>query len=107
MNCVSFKWTELKWFVIICILLTPARTSGQKQNVYHDKSPMSDIFIYSNVHDMTNSTVEIPEVGAQLPEWKATMHLYVWQYVPLWGNSCTSYLLTPHWLKLRVLSEEH
>ena len=43
------------------------------------------------VHDMTDSTMEIPEVGVlamdfpevgvQLPEWRVTVHVYVGQYL--------------------------
>ena len=31
-------------------------------------------FSYSELHDKTNSVTEIPEVGMQLPEWRATLH---------------------------------
>ena len=36
------------------------------------------------------------EVGEKLPEWRVTLHLYVWQQVRMWGNGCTRYLLTKH-----------
>ena len=31
---------------------------------------------YYNLCDMTDSIVEIPEVGMQLPEWRLTLHLH-------------------------------
>ena len=55
---------------------------------------------------MTNSVHEIPEVSVQLQEWHATLHLYVHQYVQVRENSCTCYLLTQHWVNLRILAEE-
>ena len=32
--------------------------------------------------------MEIPKDGAHLLEWHVTLHLYVQQYVQVWGNSC-------------------
>ena len=57
----------------------------------------------SDLHDLTNIVVEIPEVRVQLPEWHVTLGLYVQQYVQVWGNDCTSYHLTHHCH--RVLAE--
>ena len=34
------------------------------------------IFSYSNLLDMTNSIIEISEVGVQLSEWQVTQQLY-------------------------------
>ena len=34
---------------------------------------------------MTNSIIEIPEVGVQLPEQPVAQHLHVWQRVQVWG----------------------
>ena len=36
----------------------------------------------------------IRAVGEQLPMWRVTLHLYVRQYVEVWGNGCTRYFLT-------------
>ena len=38
---------------------------------------------------MTNTITEIPEGGVQLPERQVTLHLYIWQYVQVWGSDCT------------------
>ena len=32
---------------------------------------------WANLHDMTNSIIEISDVGMQLLEWLVTLHLYV------------------------------
>ena len=46
-----------------------------------------------------------PQVRMQIPEWQVTLHLYVWQFVQVWGNSCTCYLLTQHcWVNLKAFS---
>ena len=39
-------------------------------------------FSYNDRHDMTNSIIEIFQVGVQLPKWQVTLlHLYAGQYV--------------------------
>ena len=34
----------------------------------------------------------------QLPECRVTLRLYAWQVVQVYGNGCTRYLLTQHWV---------
>ena len=55
---------------------------------------------YSNIHEMTNSIIEIPEVRVQQQEWRVTLHLYVREYVQVWGDGCTRYFLTHHWVNV-------
>ena len=91
---------------LLASLLSPATILGLTQNVCYEVC-VRCTFSYSNLHDMAvNSITEIPEVGVQLPEWWATLHLYVGQCVQVWGNSCTYYLLTQPWVDVRVLFEE-
>ena len=70
--------------------------------------PCQDHFSHSNLHDLTNSVIEISEVGVQLPQWQTTLHLYVLQYVQVWRNSCACYLFThfthPAQMKLQSFS---
>ena len=40
-----------------------------------------------------------------LPEQRVILHLYVWQYVQVWENDCTRYLLTQHWMNLSFSRE--
>ena len=49
---------------------------------------------------------EIPEIRVLLLEWQVILHLYVKQYVCVWGNGCTLYRLTHHGVNLRVSAEE-
>ena len=58
----------------VCAL---ARTSELKQNVCRVMFQVRITFSCSDVHDMTNSAAEIPEVEAQLSQWRVTLHLYV------------------------------
>ena len=69
--------------VIIAIWLSRERILEQKQNVcikeYHARITFS--FSCSNLHDMTNSITEIPEVREQLAKCPVTLHLYLRQHV--------------------------
>ena len=49
-------------------------------------------------HSHLNSILDIPEVWMQLPECRVTLRLYAWQVVQVYGNGCTRYLLTQHWV---------
>lgn len=67
-----------------CLNESIARTLGLTQSVLSEiKFHVTATFSYSNLHDVTNSITEIPEVGVQLPEWWITLLLYVRQYVCL------------------------
>ena len=44
---------------------------------------------------MTNSITDISKVRVQLLEWQVNTALV--QYVQVWGNGCTNYLLTHYW----------
>ena len=43
-----------------------------------------------------------PEDEMQLPERRLALHLYVGQYVRVWGIGSTCNLLTQHWVNLGV-----
>ena len=34
--------------------------------------------LHSNLHDITNSMIEIPEVGVQLSEWRVALYMYTY-----------------------------
>lgn len=53
---------------------------------------------------MTNSIIEMPEVGVQLPEWWITLPFCGRQYAQMWGNGSTRYLLTRHGRDLKVIA---
>ena len=53
---------------------------------------------------LENPINEIPTVILHLPEWQVTLHLYMWEYVEMWRNSCTCYCLSQHCVNLRVRS---
>ena len=42
----------------------------------------------SDLHDVTNSITEIPQVGVPLSELRVKLHLYVRECVQVWGNIC-------------------
>ena len=50
--------------------------------------------VVTNLHDTTNSIIEISYVRMQLPEWRVTVN--VQQCVQVWENSLTRKLLTLH-----------
>ena len=90
--------------------------SGLKQNVCCVNQTPSHVRItssYSHLHNTTNSTTELSKVGAQLLEWLVTLNLYLRQNVQVWGNGCTHYLPTQHWVTLKsfswgtLISEKH
>ena len=71
-------WSEVAGIAIIGILLALVRTLRMKQNVCCVKRSMLQIFFSCcNLHDMTDSIIEIPKVGVQLPEW-----LVSWRFDP-------------------------
>ena len=93
--------------VIICILLALTRTLGLiQQNLFLClfRVYVRITFNHNNLHDVTNSITEIPQVGEQLPDWPVTSKP-VWQYAQVWGNGCTRYPFTQHLGNLRVLAE--
>ena len=81
---VNFRWAKSierhgpDQFVdiVILILLVLVRTSGLTQNVGSVESSVIITFSYSNHCDMTNSVIEISEVGVQLPVWQIILNLY-------------------------------
>ena len=67
--------------VLSSILFSLSKNSELKQNVCCIISPMSESVLAIDLHDITNSIPEIPEVRVQLLEWQAPMHLHVGQSV--------------------------
>ena len=64
--------------IVISILLPVAGTSGLKQNGCCVKeSPVGVTFSFRSLPGMTNSTVEISEVGVQVLGWRVTLHSWV------------------------------
>ena len=51
-------------------------------------------------YDMTDPFTEIPQVGAQLPEWRATLYtcIHVCNSMYICGET-----IAHHWINLRVL----
>ena len=68
------------------------------------KVSCQDFVSPSSLQDMTNSVIEISEVGVQQPGWRLSLHLYVCQHVQVLGNGSTRYLLTQHWANLKSRS---
>ena len=61
------------------------------------------IFVYSNLHDMTNSVTEISQTwSAAVGVVVNTPHDSMKEYIQVWENCCTCYLLTQHWVDLRL-----
>ena len=82
-------WTRSEAVGFVITDIPPlSRTSGLRRTVRCVKSPpyVRITFSYSNLHDMTNSTIEICQVGLRPPGWRVTLHLYVRQYVQVWGK---------------------
>ena len=67
--------------VLSSILFSLSKNTELKQNVCCIISPMSESVLAIDLHDITNSIPENPEVGVQLLEWQAPMHLHVGQCV--------------------------
>ena len=80
------SWSQAIGIVTVGIFLSLVRMLGLKQTDWCVQSSVRITFSYRNLHDTTNSTLEIPEVGVQLPEWCGTLHLYVWRYAQVWEN---------------------
>ena len=64
---------------------------------------MSAIVIFTT---RQNSIMEISEVGVQLPEWRVTPHLYVWQFTYKCGETVAHTTYLPNWVNYRVFAEE-
>ena len=66
-------------------------------------------FSCSNIHAMANFVIKNPQslsaAAAEVTGNTALVH--VQQYVQVWGNGCTHYLLTQHWENLKVSAEEN
>ena len=57
---------------------------------------------------MTNSVTEIHEVESAAARVAANTALaFMIVYIQVWGNGCTRYLLTQHWVNLGILPQEH
>ena len=80
--------------VIIGSLFALAWTSGVKQNVCCVKNPMSGL-LSARVIFMTWQTPPLKylKLECSCSRW-VTLHLYVWQYIQVWVNSCTHYPLS-------------
>ena len=59
-----------------------------KESEYAESSDGSGLLSlsYSDLYDMTNSIIQIPEIRMQLSEGRATLHLHVRQYVHCVGK---------------------
>ena len=82
--------------------------SGLRQNVCCvEEFRVRITFSYSNLHDMTNSITEISESQSAVARVAGNTALVCMAvYIQVWGNACTHYLLTQHWVSLKVLAEE-
>ena len=69
------KYSPDQKLVIIGIWPGSGHKLGLKQKCYESHVRIS--FSLSNLHNTTDSSIEIPEVGVQLPEWRVILHLYV------------------------------
>ena len=78
------------------------RLPSYKQNVCCVQSHVRITFSYNNFHDGTCSIIKMLGVRVQLPGWVTALvycvclcaRACVWQYVQVWENNCTCYLLT-------------
>ena len=62
--------------------LALATTAGLKETVCCAEIAVG----YSHLREMTNSIIEISEVGVQLPEWRITLHLYTYGSMNRYGE---------------------
>ena len=101
--------SETTDIVVTGILLALARMLGLRQNVCCiEEFHVRITFSYSNLHDMTNSITEISESQSAAARVTGNTSLVCMAvYIQVWGNACTHYLLTQHWVNLKVLDEEH
>ena len=95
--CVKRELTPL--FVDYCYSW-PLNVSSQKLGLQHlawfDNISVRIILSFSNLHDITSSIIENPEVEVKLVEWRVTLRLSEQQYLQVWGNGCTRKRLTKH-----------
>ena len=89
------------------MLLTSQSVGAKAKCLSCSESHVRIIFSYSNLHNMTNSIVEIPEVKVQWTGWQVALLSYAQHYVQVWGNGWTHYLLTQHGLNTKLLAQEY
>ena len=75
LGSISPGQKKLLTLSLIACYWTLARMSGTKAKcLLCEESHVGVTFSSSNFHDMTNSIIEVPGVGVQLPEWQVTLH---------------------------------
>ena len=77
-NIPNWPQSTVSDIAIISSVLDLARTLGQKQHVFCARESRVKIAVScSDLHDLTNCVIQIPEVRVQLLGWWVTLHSYV------------------------------
>ena len=81
--------TDITDTIITGILPTPTRVLGQKQTVashFHVSGHLTEV---SHFQGMTSPIIDFPQIRVELPEYRVTLHLYVWPCVQVCMRVCT------------------